>query len=74
MTDAIHVIYDIYDTYDMYGNMTYAIQWLYVCQYGCQKKRYDFRNAANNVKNTKILFLWLQTEISCYLIFHLYFS
>ena len=50
MPDDIDVIYVISDIYDMYGGLTYTICIMYVCQYGCQKKREDLKNAANIVE------------------------
>ena len=52
----------------------FDIHHMYVCQYGCQKKRWDLRNAANHWKYPTKLFLGPTNEISWFLIFPLYFS
>ena len=50
------------------------IHHMYVCQYGCQKKRKDLRNAANHLRYPTKMYLWPKIEISYFLIFPLYFS
>ena len=74
MLDAKHVIFVIYDIYDAITLWHTLYDLLYVCQYGCQKKHYDLKNAANCHNLPMKLFLWLKIEISSMLIFPLYFS
>ena len=51
------------------------IHHMYVCQYGCQKKRKDLRNAVNHLKYPTQIFIGPTIEISYFLmIFSLYFS
>ena len=42
---------------------------MFVCQYRCQKKRYDLRSAANYLRYPTKLFLGPTTKISCFWIF-----
>ena len=46
------------------------IHHMYVCQYGCQKKRKDLRNAANHLRYPTKMCLGPTIETSCFLIFH----
>ena len=47
---------------------------MYECQYGCQKKRKDLRNAAIQLGYPTQMCLGPKIEISFFLIFPLYFS
>ena len=67
------VINVIYDIYDMYGALALTDTIMYVCQYGCQKKRKDLRNAANHLRYPNKLFEGPKTEISCLLVFSFVF-
>ena len=55
-------------------SMTSGILHAYICQYGCQKKHQDLKNAANHLKYPTQIFVWPKIEISYFLIFSLYFS
>ena len=49
------------------------IHHMYGCQYGCQKKRKDLRNAANHLIYPTKIFVGSKIGISYFLIFPLYF-
>ena len=56
--------------------MTAIVLWnnhTYLCQYGCQKKRWDLRNKFEEHKDYTKVVLGLEIEISYFVIFPLYF-
>ena len=74
MLYVMYVIYDIYNIYDILHVWCYDKHHMYVCQYRCQKKRQDLRNAANHLIYPNKFCLGPKPEISCILIFLLYFQ